>query len=608
MVCANCGNILVAGKKRDIEAYWCPKCENVNLLNKEDALDFYNLDLAEKEQLINEFIKKYNKKSIVLELCKLFELSFLVPPINYLLCPTAYAIKDILNTDDSKFGISDINSGDNFQLAGIFNDVFITKFRDIPLLEDGYNVIIELTKDQIPNYFDDTLIASPQEEKIYQIKFTEEWEFTRLVFSRYGLQTPRDQIISENGPNKWTLRRNNEDDLNRDKYTFQFACCHSDLANNMHENVKLFESLHQILKDLEENNDLTMDETVFLKVKKEDIVKSISKVDNKSEEVYDKIKNIDFPIIVEIGDLCILLPNACSYYLYQLFIKKNEYELNDRSNLGKALEDMAYEILNRNGFDVFNPNTGKILKNFYVGDVDDLENGKQKKYEMDVAGFTENKSIIFECKYKDITNNFFMKKAIDGRKKILTDELNHFQNKIEMMKKNENFKFLTEGKEQEYIFLTSHPEPIESYGEIKVVPFNKLNIENVKKHLIDEKNSCPELEIEYQFGIDGNYVYIDYTQSIKNPFGIGYFGIDPENDFQQTIFVGDGYVLDINENGKEVTIESTNKRGFIIDLNDNDIEYLKSKNVKVGSRVRYQLYTTDPLYGVYNLRAIRVFE
>jgi len=340
--------------------------------------------------------------------------------------------------------------------------------------------------------------------------------------------------------------------------------------------------------------------------KKSEIIESLSKAVSDPDKIYDRIVNVEFPLIIEIEDICFLLPNTCTFYFLLLYSQIYENELTQEKNIwGTRLEELVFKTVELFGYDVINPLDNKPLLNFIIEDQNDKINNKAKSFELDVAGFKDDCSVIVECKHWDIGSDFFKRRSIEKRNKKLKAELKKFQHKIDLIKSDGKFNFLIEDKSLNAFLVTLHPESIEQYGDIKVVPFNQFapgepEFSTYKKTDVKMKKEAIFAQRNYQ---NGKIVMgIDYTKMVLNPYGINHFRIEPENELKSYIYVGDGIVDSFDHD--ELVIDTPCSLPVIVDLIQEDFGYLKSRKIKKNCKVRYQIYTTDPLLTTYYLRFI----
>jgi hypothetical protein len=257
------------------------------------------------------------------------------------------------------------------------------------------------------------------------------------------------------------------------------------------------------------------------------------------------------------------------------------------------------------GYNVINPSNNKPLLNFIIEDQNDKINNKAKRFELDIAGFKDDCSVIVECKHWDIGSGFFKRRSIEKRKKKFQAELKKFQHKIDLIKSDDKFNFLTKDKSLNAFLVTLHPEPIEQYGDIKVVPFSQFSpgepeFSSYEKNELEMKKETVFAQRNYKNG--KSMIGIDYTKMVLNPYGINHFRIEPENELKSYIYVGDGIVDSFDQD--ELVIDTPCSMPVIVDLIQEDFGYLKSRKIKKNCKVRYQIYTTDPLLATYYLRFI----
>ncbi|SES63169.1 hypothetical protein SAMN04488587_0191 [Methanococcoides vulcani] len=607
---------MLVGKRIDDTALWCPRCEGIELLSKSESLSDSGKTLSEKSVKKNKLFKSYTQKSIIGSLCATLEVATMLVTNLRHICSTSYAIKDVLSKNSNNFGHKKISYEDLQELLHIYEFEFQELFVNHSLIQDDYVVGIKIPKNKISEYAMNEHDLQQQKE-IAVGRFTEDWNFNRLVAIRNGLYSDREIMLEEGGPKQWSQKPFWNSDLNRFRYGFQFAAGTSKLSTGLKSNVQFIgeiEHIASIFSHLFVPELISKSENSgnIIPTTKNQILNSLSEIDYNQDETYDKLVNIEFPLIVEVENLCFVLPNTCKYYLQLLYSQKYDNELIlEKTNLGTQFEELVFMSLNLFGYDVNNPNDNNPLLNFDVVDENDTINGKTRSFELDVAGFNEKKSVIVECKHWDIGYNFFKRRSIEKRKRELQKQLEKFHHKIELLKVDGNYNFLTEDKTIDAYMVTLHPEPINEYKGIKVIPFTQFNSERFCEHSDDR----PMQEIKLKKGNvittrkyqDGKILSgVDYTKMIMNPYGLNKICLEPENELKSHVFIGDGVVNQLDED--ELTIIPPDGIKVIIDLIEADIPYLKSKKIKKGKKVRYQIYTKDPLFGSYYLRFIKRFK
>jgi hypothetical protein len=561
----------------------------------------------------NALFKKYTQKSTVGSLCATLE-AVAMKGTNLLhICSTSHAIKDVRSKKSNCFGSEELTYETLQELIKIYEFEFQEQFINHSLMHDDYIVAIEIPKNKLSEYAMNQYDLHQQKE-ITVYRYTEDWTFNRLVALRSGLYSDKEILAEQSGPKQWSQKPFFNSDLNRYRYGFQFAAGTSKLPKGLKSNVKLISEIEQLYNDYRSNFIPTcMDQNEssgdIIPVNKHQILCSIAKVNQEQENVYNKLLNIEFPLIVEIEDLCFVLPNACQYYLQLLYSQKYESELiEEKKYWGDQFENLVFSALDLFGYEVNNPNNNEPLLNFNIVDENDRINDKPRSFELDAAGFTEQNSVIIECKHWDIGYNYYKRRSIEKRKRDFQRQLEKFHHKIELIRKDENYSFLTRDKKLDAYMVTLHPEPINEYKGIKVIPFTKFTADTFCEN--PNESQKQELKLKKREIItkrkyqDGNILIgIDYTKMIMNPYGIKHICIEPENELKSYIYIGDGIVEELDQ--EELSLKTSIDMKVIIDLIEDDIPYLKSKKIKKGKKVRYQIYTKDPLFSSYYLRFIR---
>lgn len=607
MPCTICGETLLIGKGLDDTVLWCPKCSGIEVHGKSELIKLSAQNLKSKSDDKKKILLKYNKKSIIGSLCATLE-AFSVEGTNFRnVCSVSYAIKDILKKKDDEFGSQRLPYMELQQLLHIYEFEFQELHVNHSLINDGYVVAVVIPADKISEYSMNQYHLQMETEETV-LRFTEDWNYNRLIATRYGLYSQND-LSKEHGPKHWSIKYLNNNELNRVKYLFQFTAGTSKLSKDLKSNVDLIDALKQLSDDL-----FYLYIPDFLEGRsgtihasnRTEIIESLSKAAPDPDLVYNKIVSTEFPLIVEVEDLCFALPNTCNFYLRLLYAQKYDSKLNLEKNIwGTRLEELVFKVVDAYGYQTTNPFDQIELLNFLIEDKNDIINGKTRTYELDVAGFKDDCSVIIECKHWDIGADFFRRRSVEKRKKDLIRELDKFQRKIDLIKSDDKFSFLSKDKTLKAFMVTLHPEPIEEYGDIKVVPYNQFkpgepDFDSYEK---TDLNIRPDYIFTQRIYKTGALEGIDYTRMVLNPFGINHFSIEPENELNSYIYVGDGIVKNFDHD--ELTIDTPCSMRVIVDLIEEDFGYLKSRKIKKNSKVRYQIYTTDPLLSSYYLRFIR---
>lgn len=608
MPCKICGEVLLVGKNSDDTALWCPKCDGIEVISKSEMIKLSGKHLAESSKDKNQLFEKYDQKSIIGSLCASLEAASMERTNFRHICSTSYAIRDVFKKKSETFGSKRIIHSDLQHLLQIYDFEFQEMHVTHSLINDGYVLGVIIPPDKISEYaMNQHHLQSKSEETV--ARFTEDWNYNRLIATRYGLFSQND-LLKQEGPKQWSPKSIDNSEYNRIKYLFQFTAGTSKLSKDLKLNIDLIDALEQLNKDLlylfTPNSTGKHSGTIHTASRFE-IINSLAKIVSNPTKTYDRIVNIEFPLIIEIEDLCFMLPNTCDFYLSLLYSQKYESELNQQKNIwGTRFEQLVFTTVELFGYDVASPLDNQPLLNFIVEDKNDQINNKNRSFELDVAGFKDDCSVIVECKHWDIGYGFFKRRAIREREKELEKELNKFQHKIDLIKKDDKFDFLTKDKKLNAFFVTLHPEKIEQYGDIKVVPFNQFSPGEM------ESNSDEKIKIQIKEEIiftQRKYknrkmmVIADYTKMVLNPYGINKFRIEPENELKSYIYVGDGIVNHLDH--EELVIDTPDSMRVIVDLVQEDFGYLKSRKIKKNCKVRYQIYTTDPLLSTYYLRLVR---
>lgn len=607
MPCKTCGEILLIGKNSDDTALWCPKCNGIEVLDRSEMIKLSAENLKKASDDKKKLFFKYDKKSIIGAMCATLEAVSMAGNNFRHICSTSYAVKDILKKKAEAFGSKRMLYADLQQLNQIYDFEFQDMYVNHSLINEGYAVGVVIPSDKISEYaMNQDHLQKKTEETV--LRFTEDWNFNRLVATRYGLYSQND-LLKQNGPKQWSPKTIDNNELNRIKYLFQFTAGTSKLSKDLKLNVDMVDVLKQLSEDLynlfvpDFNGELS---GTIHATKKSVIIESLSKAVSNPDKIYDRIVNIEFPLIIEIEDICFVLPNTCTFYRQLLYSQKYENELNQEKNIwGTRFEELVFKTVELFGYDTINPLDNKLLLNFIIEDQNDKINNKAKSFELDVAGFKDDCSVIVECKHWDIGSGFFKRRSIEKRKKELQAELKKFQHKIDLIKSDDKFNFLTKDKSLNAFLVTLHPEPIEQYGDIKVVPFNQFapgepEFSSYEKTELKMKKETVFTQRNYKNG--KSMMGIDYTKMVLNPYGINHFRIEPENELKSYIYVGDGIVYNFDHD--ELVIDTPCSMPVIVDLIQEDFGYLKSRKIKKNSKVRYQIYTTDPLLATYYLRFI----
>lgn len=143
---------MLVGKRADDTALWCPKCEGIELLSKEDLLRNSGTSLSESSIRKNKLFELYTKKSIIGSLCASLETASMLGNNFRHICATSYAIKDILSESPSTFGNEEINWEHLQELLAIYEFEFQQLFINHSLIEDKYVVGIIIPENKISEY------------------------------------------------------------------------------------------------------------------------------------------------------------------------------------------------------------------------------------------------------------------------------------------------------------------------------------------------------------------------------------------------------------------------------------------------------------------------
>jgi len=610
MPCKICGEILLVGKNSDDTALWCPKCNGIEVLGRSEMIKLSAEELKKTSEDKNNLFRKYDKKSIIGSLCASLEAVSMERTTFRHICSISYALKNVLSKKAEVFGSKRMPYTDLQHLLQIYDFEFQEMYVNHSLINDGYVVGVIIPPDKISEYaMNQYHLRKTTKETV--ARFTEDWNFNRLIAVRYGLYSQNELLREHTGPKQWSPKSIYNDELNRIKYLFQFTVGTSKLSKDLKSNVDLIDGLKQLSEDLfylfvPDFNIGELSGTIHTTSKSE-IIESLSKAVSNPDEIYGRIINIEFPLIIEIENLCFVLPNTCAFYLQLLYSQKYENELNQEKSIwGDLFEELVFKTVELFGYNVINPLDNKPLLNFIIEDQNDQINGKARSFELDVAGFKDDSSIIVECKHWDIGSGFFKRRSIEKRKKELQAELKKFQHKIDLIKTDDKYSFLMTGKNLDAFLVTLHPEPIEQYGDIKIVSFNQFTPRRTE-FSSDEKTELKmkkeEAFTERNYKNGKKLIGIDFTKMIVNPYGINHFRIEPENEFKSYVYVGDGIVNSFDH--EELVIDTPCSMRVIVDLIEEDFAYLKSRKITKNCKVRYQIYTTDPLLSTYYLRFIR---
>ncbi|MCC4765450.1 hypothetical protein FXW07_02070 [Methanosarcina sp. DH1] len=623
MPCEKCGTTLLVGRKHDNAALWCPICEGIKLIEKNELIKENGRELKHIVDNRTKIISKNSKKSVIGSLCATLEsvsmsgtifskeTSFLI------ICSLSYGIKRIMNMKSEDFGYDRITVQETEKIIYLLIEEFEAMHICQSLIHDDYLVGISIPSNKVKEYAviteEESSLPEDNEDVITLLKFTEDWNFNRLVASRYGIHS-KISILNDFSSSVPPIgdpenRLREFQFLSQIYYGFQFSAGSSKLLGDLKNNTDLMEIIHTLhthffglfIPHLDFGN-VTGE---LIPIDKKTFLDTLSNFTNLPEETYKRLLNLEIPVVNEIEEHCFILPHTLKVYSYLLCYEEYSEEINEyRSLNGAPFEYLVYNCLKLYGYEVTNPITNDPLLNFNIFDEEDLENGKPRSFEIDVAGTKEEISIIVECKHWEIGSNFFKRKSIEKRKRELLEYLKKFQHKIDLIRRDNKYEFMTQNKELYAYMITLNPEPIEKYKDIRVISFEKF-----EPPLNQFKDENKNLYLKHpvfsrrNIGHNREFYGIDWTKTIYNPYGLEFIRFPPENEFKSSIFVGDGIVESINE--KEMQIINVNGIPVIIDLIPEDIPYLKSKKIKSKSKVRYQIYTQHPLFSIYRLRFIK---
>lgn len=202
MPCKICGTRLLVGKNKDDSVLWCPNCDGIEIIEKAELLNDLGKELQSAAKDRDKILRMYSKDSIIGSLCASLEsISTLANKSTVrcdLICSTSYAIKDI---EQSKmFGSLRITFEKLQQLLFLYENLFRGRFIMQSLIHDDYLVGIKICSKDIPVYTAvsdlilDRFKIDSSEKEITYLKFTEDWNFNRLVAFRFGIYS-EDEIL-----------------------------------------------------------------------------------------------------------------------------------------------------------------------------------------------------------------------------------------------------------------------------------------------------------------------------------------------------------------------------------------------------------------------------
>jgi len=202
MPCKTCGEILLIGKYSDDTALWCPKCNGIEVLDRSKMIKLSAEKLKKASDDKNKLFIKYDKKSIIGSLCATLEAVSMDKNNFRHICSISYAIKDILKKKAEAFGSKNMLYTDLQQLIQIYDFEFQEMYVNHSLINEGYVVGVIIPPDKISEYAMNQYHLQKKTEETVG-RFTEDWNFNRLVATRYGLYSQND-LIKQNGPKQWS--------------------------------------------------------------------------------------------------------------------------------------------------------------------------------------------------------------------------------------------------------------------------------------------------------------------------------------------------------------------------------------------------------------------
>jgi len=623
MPCEKCGTVLVSGLKYDSSKLWCPKCEGFELISKDEASKENVSDIKFTVGERDKIISRNSRKSLIESLGAALEsISFagtiLSKQTDFLtISSICYGIKKIMSIKSDKFGSNPATTVEIRELVSLF----IEEFRDMyiirSLIKDDYIVGIRIQSNKLLEYAVTTdkisVIDSGEENIVTLFKFTEDWNFNRLVALRYGIHSKisiLDDFSSLTPPiGDFEGKFKEFQILSRIYYGFQFSFGSSKMLNDLKNNTDLIEIIYKLHTHFFEvfKPRLDLGEVIgsLTPIDKETFLDALLNLTDSPENIYRRLLKLSMPLVNEIEGECFVLPHTLKIYYYLLCCKEYFDEIKTIRDLnGAAFEKIVYNCIRLCGYEVINPVTKEPLLNFKIFDENDLENGKPKRFEIDVAGFKEDVSILIECKHLEIGDDFFRRDSINKRKKDLLEHLKKFQHNIDLIRKDKDYEFLTNNKSIYAYMVTLNPEPIEKYEDIRVVSFEKFELP-LYPNKYEYTNISIGNPIYAKRSMDSHRTFygVDWTKTITNSYGLNPIYFPAENSFKSSILVGDGVVKSIDE--KKIEIINLNGTHVKVNLTLEDIPYLKSKKIQSKSKVRYQIYTRHPLFFISKLRFIR---
>lgn len=214
MPCKICGTKLLVGKNKDDSILWCPNCEGIETIEKADLLNKLGKVLQTAAEDRDKILRMYSKDSIIGSLCASLEsISSLANKSTVrcdLICSTSYAIKDIEKS--KKFGSLKITFEKLQQLLHLYEHLFQGNFIMQSLIHDDYLVGIRICLKDVPVYSGssnlilDKFETDHSDKEITYFKFTEDWNFNRLVAFRFGIYSEDEILLEQNGPRVWSKK------------------------------------------------------------------------------------------------------------------------------------------------------------------------------------------------------------------------------------------------------------------------------------------------------------------------------------------------------------------------------------------------------------------
>lgn len=493
-ICDICGGTLVIGKGNE-DVDWCPKCEGVEVIPKEESKSALIEELKMLDKEMDHIIKKYQLEDLLITVYVTREsvLHFDYPDFAHFMAYSAL-LNRILNLQSNGTEKVIWNSEDIqklYRYAEMYNNA--SKF--LLYLINGLIVFILVDKENVEKYsyeFDKSLKVEgiqPSDEKrklkeiFPMLKFTATWRPIRDNLKQYGLVSKNEAYFDEDYNFKFLqfddfwksiltktmleLWAGNKDLLEFPDFkdSLQYLKVWEHIANSFpFKQNETKDNIGRVIKFTMSPVDKTKIFDRFFKngLDLEDAGRFL--VDNNS-----KIKK-GFPAFLQTSKG--LFIGQSTTILFTRYLKGKYFRsyLDSNKDVGNEFVLMVSFELQRLGFSVHYPdNKDKLLINI-------MDDDKNPKLEIDVIAYTKEHIFLIECKHILLNTGFESTGRQNNVKRTLKDEPQKMKNRVNYIATHLIEFGLGQIKPEdiEPIFITFNQEPLDEYEGIRIVAFKNL--------------------------------------------------------------------------------------------------------------------------------------